>query len=58
MSTPAMILLSLMMLSLGIAMEKHGTPRKSERHNVWPVVLAVCVELTLLYWGGFFSVHN
>lgn len=50
---PQGVLLIMMILSLGISMEKHGQPNKDE--NAWITLAADVIVITLLYFGGFFT---
>lgn len=48
------IMLVLALLSLGIAMEKHGQP-KTGCYNFWTYLISWGLQLGLLFFGGFFS---
>lgn len=50
---PQLIYLIMLALGLGIAMAKHGEPRPP--HDAGAALIGICIVLTLLYWGGFFS---
>lgn len=57
MSTPAIIYLSITLVGLGICIEQHGRPYLStDRRNAWYSVVGVAIQMSLLYWGGFFAV--
>ena len=51
---PQLIYLALVVLSLGISMAKHGTPKEGN-HSIFVDVIAVSLGCLLLYWGGFFG---
>lgn len=57
MHTPQFIYLAITFISLGLAWEQHGTPKKGD-NNVWVNVIATGIAMSLLYWGGFFSQVN
>jgi hypothetical protein len=50
---PQGILVSLLLLSLGISLAKHGESRGA--YSFGTVFFAVVLELFLLWWGGFFA---
>lgn len=52
----AILLLCLMTSSLTIAGIKHGEPQ--EPFNFWTQLIAVIIEITLLYFAGFFDVFT
>ena len=41
-----------MAISLGIAMQEHGTP-KTGTNNVW--IQLIAINVAILTWGGFFK---
>jgi hypothetical protein len=51
---PQLIYLALMLISLGIAMSRHGEP-KSGNHNLLVDIIATALGFALVYWGGFFG---
>jgi hypothetical protein len=53
MRAPQVILLFLYSLALGFTIARHGTPKGD--HNLWAEIIAIVVNLSLLYWGGFFG---
>jgi hypothetical protein len=53
MGIPQITILILMGLSLLISANQHGKERKPV--NFWVTTIAVLLESTLLYWGGFFN---
>ena len=50
---PQMIVLALMFTGLGMDIANHGKRRSKE--NAWATLVAVIIQLSLYYWGGFFS---
>lgn len=54
MSTPAIIYLAFVFLSLGVSMANHGKPKKGTE-SFWTSLIAVGISCGLLYWGGFFG---
>ena len=42
------------MLALGIQMAKHGEPHK-DNYNAWSTLIAVIIEVSILWWGGFWD---
>ena len=48
------ILIALIFMSFGIQMAKHGEPRK-EHYDAGIGFVAVVIQITLLYFGGFFN---
>lgn len=42
-------------LSLGINLVKHGKPRTDD-YNFWTTLLALAIEVGLLWWAGLFEV--
>jgi len=54
---PQIIFLALQLMSLGIAMGKHGQ-EKSGKENAWVSFFALLIGWSLLYWGGFFDVFG
>ena len=51
---PQIIYLTLVFLSLGIALEQHGTPKEGN-NNFWVNFIATAITISLLAWGGFFK---
>ena len=51
---PQIIYLTLMFLSLGIALEQHGTPKEGV-NNFWVSLIVTAISVSLLAWGGFFK---
>ena len=45
------ILLALMFLGLGVTIAKHGEPTE---HDGWVTFISMIINLSLLWWGGFF----
>ena len=52
----AIILLCLYAMSLAIVLVKHGEPQKP--YNFWSQFIALVIQLTLLYFSGFFNVFT
>lgn len=48
------LMLAIFFMSLGISIAKHGEPRRGY-HNFWIEFIAWAIQLSLLYFGGFFS---
>lgn len=48
------IYLAIIIFGLGIVLAKHGQP-KDEKYNFWIQLLGVAIDLSLLYFGGFFK---
>lgn len=53
MKTPAIIILCIWALGLLSSAHDHGKPRNPT--SFWVTLIAVVIEFTLLYWGGFFK---
>ena len=51
----AIILLCLMVLGLGIALAKHGQPRK-DPYNFWTQLISFIISIVLLYFAHFFDI--
>jgi hypothetical protein len=47
-------LTALYVLSLGTHLAKHGEP-KDGKYSFWTALVAVAIEFTLLYFGGFYG---
>ena len=52
--TPQIIVIVLYILSLGLALGKHGQPR-NDKYNFGVTLIATSIMIALLYWGGFFA---
>ena len=52
--TAQIILLSMYLLSGFLAAYKHGKP-KTGKESFWYWIVALVINLSLLYWGGFFD---
>ena len=50
-----LILICLMAIGLGMALAKHGEPKK-ERWNFWVQFIATIIEVILFYYAGLFDV--
>ncbi len=51
---PQIIYLTLVCLSLGIAIEQHGKPKEGI-NNFWVTLIGTVISILLLAWGGFFA---
>lgn len=49
---PQIVAALLMVLALGIKMERHGKPRTGN-DSFWLSLTATCIWIVLLYYGGF-----
>lgn len=54
MTIPAIILIVLFALSLGIGIAEHGKPKEG-KNNFWISLVSTGIVFGLLYWGGFFK---
>lgn len=54
MHAPQLIYLALTFLGLGRSISKHGEV-KTSKENAWASIIAACLIVGVLYWGGFFS---
>ena len=54
MGWPQFTYLVLVLLSLGIELERHGKP-KTGRHSFPTHLVGVAIGITLLWFGGFFE---
>jgi len=50
---PQTVMLLLALLSLLISAHKHGESRG--KYNMWASLAAIIIQLSILSWGGFFS---
>ena len=51
---PQLILLALYSVELGMVLAYHGQP-KTGRYNFSVTFFAIVLNLSILYWGGFFG---
>lgn len=51
---PQITELALMGISIGVAVAKHGEPKR-EKHNAPATIIAMAVSAAILYYGGFFG---
>lgn len=51
---PQRIMLSLIFISIGISIARHGE-QKNEKHNAVITLLNATITIAILYWGGFFD---
>ena len=49
-----LILVALICMGFGIQLAKHGEPRK-DHYDAFIGFIAVVIQFTLLYFGGFFN---
>jgi hypothetical protein len=54
MKLPQIIFLAILMLGLGVDMERHGQ-EKTGKYNFWTSVVSFGIIIGILYWGGFFN---
>ena len=54
---PQIIYLSLILLGLGLQIDRHGKP-KDGTHNIWVDLFSTGLIMLILYWGGFFDVFK
>ena len=52
--TAQIILLSMFLISGFIQANKHGKPKEG-KESFWYWLIAFSINLSLLYWGGFFD---
>ncbi len=53
----AIIFLMLYGMDIGIYLIKHGEPKEG-RYNIWHELIALSINITLLYFAGFFNVFK
>ena len=49
---PQLVFLIMCFLAIIVSIISHGKVRK---YNVWIALFGFFIELSILYWGGFFS---
>jgi len=54
MGTPQIVLIALWAIDFGIAIAKHGQPKK-ENHSGFVTAAAIAINVAVLTWGGFFN---
>lgn len=54
MGAPQTIMIALFAISLGISLAKHGQYRE-DKYNFYYSLIAMIIEVSILYWGGFFK---
>lgn len=54
---PQLILIFFMMFNIVINTIKHGEDKKQE-YNIWTTIIAVIINIIILYCGGFWDVLN
>ena len=52
--TAQIILLSMLLISGFIQANKHGKPKEG-KESFWYWLIGFAINLSLLYWGGFFD---
>ena len=53
-TTPQYIVLIVMILELVITIKYHKKPKEGN-YSFWKTLILVFINLSLLYWGGFFD---
>jgi hypothetical protein len=53
---PQLATLALMLIALISGAYRHGKPQ--DKDNFWTTFVAVAINLTLLYFGGFFQMFG
>ncbi len=51
--TAQVIYLVMLVMGLLLMANKHGKPR--DNYNFWSYSVATVIQLSILYWGGFFD---
>jgi hypothetical protein len=51
---PQIIYCALLFMALGLSLAQHGQT-KPKTENFWTTLLAVIIQLALMWWGGFFG---
>lgn len=54
MHAPQIILIVFFSLVMGLNLAMHGKPRTGN-YNFFGTCIAVAIEVSILYWGGFFN---
>ena len=54
MNAPQITIIVLYAMQIGIALVKHGEPRK-EKYSVWTTMLGTLIGVAILWWGGFWN---
>ena len=54
MRAPQIIIIVMYALGIGIALSKHGEQR-NDKYNFFVTLISTAIELSLLWWGGFFA---
>ena len=55
MMIPQIIILAFMMISLGAHIARHGEPTDIKYNGIGKLIMII-VNVSILYWGGFFDV--
>lgn len=51
---PQLTYFAIILLSLGIAIKEHGTPKEGN-NNVFTALISTLIQMAIMYWGGFFG---
>jgi len=54
MGWPQFVFAGLLVLGCGVAIGTHGTPKEGH-NNAWATIIATIIEVTILYYGGFWG---
>ena len=54
MGIPQIAMIALYMISLGVSLSEHGK-KTIKTENFLTSLISVSIQLTLLWWGGFFG---
>jgi hypothetical protein len=54
MGIPQIIIIVLLGINLGAGMVQHGKP-KTGKNSFWVSLVACALEVSILWWGGFWS---
>jgi hypothetical protein len=52
------ILLVINLLTLGVAIGKHGEDKTESKHNFWHSLISITIVFTLYYYAGLFNNFN
>lgn len=53
---PQILMIVLFAVTLLLTANKHDKPREG-KYNFWSALIAIIIQVGLLYWGGFFSIN-
>jgi len=54
MGVPQILVIVLMALGVGVSLAKYGQ-QKTDKHDIWDVLIGPSIIAGLLYWGGFWG---